>query len=350
LNKKGSILIGALERFAADKAKIQNSGKIKKKKQKIAVVGSGPAGLSCAYDLTLNGYSVTIYEALHDVGGVLRYGIPSFRLPKRIIDSEIEDLINLGIKVETNVAVGKTITLDELEKSYDAVFVGTGAGLPKFMGIPGENLRNVYSSNEFLTRVNLMQASDFPNYLTPIKKAKNVIVVGGGNTAIDSARVALRLGANVTLVYRRSVNEMPARNEEVRHAREEGIQFLLLTNPKKILGKDSVEGMECMQMMLGVEDDSGRRAPIAIEDSEFVIPCDMVIMAIGQNPNPLLVKNSNLRTTFGHKLIVDDRLQTSHIKVFAGGDAIPGKDTVIRAMGDGKRAAASIHEMLSRNE
>jgi len=345
--KNEAVNIGKLERFAADmeerdvKAPVANPDK-----KKIAVIGSGPAGLTCAGDLALMGHKVVIYEALHDSGGVLMYGIPEFRLPKEIVKSETDYIQQLGVEIKKNSIIGRTFTLDELRKKYDAVFIGVGAGLPKFLGIPGENLNGVYSANEFLTRVNLMKAYKFPEYGTPIKKGKKVVVIGGGNVAMDSARSAKRLGADVTIVYRRSLEEMPARKEEIGHAQEEGIHFMMLTNPTKIIGSSEVEGIECKQMMLGEEDESGRRKPVAIEDSEFTIDCDQVIIAIGQGPNPLLTKTVNIAHNERGYFMVDENLMTSIPGVFAGGDIIGGAEgsgaTVIHAMGAGKMAARSI--------
>ena len=345
--KNEPINIGKLERFAAD----MEEKEIKlptpnPKKKKIAIIGSGPSGLTCASDLILMGHKVVIYEALHDFGGVLMYGIPEFRLPKEIVKSEIDYIQQLGVEFKKNAVIGRTFTLDELRKKYDAVFIGVGAGLPKFLGIPGESLKGVYSANEFLTRVNLMKAYKFPEYSTPIKNGKKVVVIGGGNVAMDSARSARRLGADVTVVYRRSLEEMPARKEEINHAQEEGIHFMLLTNPTKIIGDVDVEGTQCVQMMLGGEDESGRRKPMVIEDSEFRIDCDQVIIAIGQGPNPLLTKTVNISHNERGYFLVDENLMTSIPGVFAGGDIIGGAEgssaTVIHAMGAGKKAAKSI--------
>lgn len=354
--KNASIKIGYLERFAADNEANIKIPKIDKNNKKVAVIGSGPSGLTCAADLALKGYKVTIFEALHKPGGVLIYGIPEFRLPKNIVDDEIEFIKKLGVEIKTNILAGRTVLIDELLGKYDAVFIGSGAGLPYFMKIPGENLTNVYSANEFLTRVNLMKAYKFPEYATPIKKAKKTVVVGGGNVAIDSARSAKRLGADVTIVYRRSIDEMPARDEEIKHAKEEGINFVLLTNPVKISGTEKVEGIECVQMMLGKEDESGRRTPIAIEGSEFIIDCDQVIIAIGQGPNPLITKTTELKHNPKGYIMVDDKLMTSKQGVFAGGDIISSKDTgreeatVIKAMDDGKKAAKEIESYIKSRE
>lgn len=345
--KDKPVAIGNLERFAADNEGKKESPKIKKLDKKIAIVGSGPAGLTCAADLALMGYKVTIFESLHKPGGVLTYGIPDFRMPNDIVNSEIDHIKKLGVKIELNKVIGKLYTIDELLKKFDAVFIGSGAGLPYFMGIEGENLNSVYSANEFLTRVNLMNAGKFPEYKTPIKAAEKSIVVGGGNVAIDAARTAKRLGSNVTIVYRRTINEMPARDEEIRHAKDEGIEFMMLTCPTRILGKEKVEGVECIQMRLGEEDESGRRRPIPIEHSEFVIKCDQAVIAIGQGPNPLLVKTlKDIETGQKCCIVVDENMATTKPGVFAGGDAISGSATVIKAMGEGKKAAQSIDKYI----
>ncbi len=345
--KNEPINIGKLERFAADiEERDVKPPEPHPDKKKIAIIGSGPAGLTCAADLASIGHKVIIFEALHASGGVLRYGIPEFRLPKKILDEEIDYIQKLGVDIKKNAVIGRTYTLDELRKKFDAVFIGSGAGLPKFLGIEGENLNGVYSANEFLTRINLMKAYKFPEYSTPIKKARKIVVVGGGNVAMDSARSAKRLGADVTIVYRRSLNEMPARKEEIKHAQEEGIHFMLLTNPNKVIGTEKVEAMECMQMMLGETDESGRRKPVPIEDSEFTIECDQVVMAIGQGPNPLLTKTVNIAHNEKGYFIVDENTMTSIPGVFAGGDITGGEEgigaTVIHAMGAGKRAAQAI--------
>ncbi len=345
--KNEPINIGKLERFADDSEEREaKTPEPHPDKKKIAVIGSGPAGLTCAADLALVGHRVVMFEALHKAGGVLTYGIPEFRLPKRIVDEEIEYITKLGVDIKKNAIIGRTHRLDELRKKFDAVFIGTGAGLPKFLGIDGENLNGVYSANEFLTRVNLMKAYKFPEYNTPVKKGKKIVVVGGGNVAMDAARSAKRLGADVTTVYRRSLEEMPARSEEIRHAQEEGIHFMLLTNPVRILGNEKVEGIECAQMMLGEKDESGRRKPMAIDDSEFSIECDQVVIAIGQGPNPLLTKTVNIEHDAKGYLIVDENMMTSIPGVFAGGDIIGGEEgvgaTVINAMGAGKKAAKAI--------
>lgn len=360
LGRKGEpVAIGRLERFAADYMMEQEEDQqvpgMAKRDKKIAIVGSGPAGLTAAADLAKLGYDVTVFEAFHEPGGVLVYGIPEFRLPKSLVRKEIDGLKKLGVKFETNVIIGKTITIDELlDNGYEAVFIGTGAGLPKFMNIPGENLNGVYSANEYLTRINLMKAYDFPNSHTPIKQGKKVAVVGGGNVAMDAARSALRLGAEeVHIIYRRSEEEMPAREEEVHHAKEEGIIFDVLTNPVEILGQDGwVTGIKCIRMELGEPDESGRRRPIPIEGSEFVMDIDTVIMAIGTSPNPLIKSTTKDLAVYpwGGIIIDEETGATSKDRVYAGGDAVTGAATVILAMGAGKRAAKAIHEKLSRGE
>jgi len=357
--------IGRLERFVADYHNEHNTGKVQvpaSNGHKVAVVGSGPSGLTCAGDLAKKGYKVTVYEALHTAGGVLVYGIPEFRLPKAIVAKEVETLKELGVDVETNVIIGKTLTIDELfEMGYEAVFVGSGAGLPRFMNIPGEAYKGVYSANEFLTRSNLMKAYR-EDPVTPIMKGGRVAVVGGGNVAMDAARTALRLGAEkVYIVYRRSMEELPARKEEVEHAQEEGIDFRLLNNPVEILGYSNpddprdpkngfVTGMKCIRMELGEPDASGRRRPVEVAGSEFVLDVDTVIMAIGTSPNPL-IKNTTkgLEVNSHGGIIVNEDGLTSREGVFAGGDAVTGAATVISAMGAGKLAAKSIDEYLSKN-
>ncbi|GAV25656.1 glutamate synthase (NADPH), homotetrameric [Carboxydothermus islandicus] len=356
LGKKGEpVAIGRLERFAADYelAKgTQNVTVAPPTGKRVAVIGSGPAGLTCAADLAKLGHKVTIFEALHVPGGVLMYGIPEFRLPKRIVQQEIDNLKKLGVEIKTNIVIGKCLTVDELleEEGYDAVFVGTGAGLPNFMGIPGENLNGVYSANEFLTRTNLMKAYLFPEYDTPIKVGEKVAVLGAGNVAMDAARTALRLGAKeVYIVYRRSRNEMPARLEEIHHAEEEGIKFMLLTNPTRIIGDENgwVKAMECLKYELGEPDESGRRSPVPIPGSEFIIEVDTVVVAIGQSPNPLVPRTTKgLEVGRKGNIIADENGKTTREGVWAGGDIVTGAATVIKAMGAGKKAARAIHEYL----
>jgi len=352
------VAIGRLERFAADweRAKgIRPSVIPKKLGKKVAIIGSGPAGLTCAGDLAKLGYDVTIFEALHKPGGVLIYGIPEFRLPKIIVEQEVEFIQQLGVEIKTNMVMGKVLTIDDLfEMGYEAVFTGTGAGLPKFMGIPGENYLGVYSANEFLTRINLMKAYSFPNTDTPIKVGKKVAVIGGGNVAMDAARSAVRMGAEeVHIVYRRSEEEMPARKEEVENAKEEGIIFDLLTNPAKIIGNENgwVKGIECIRMELGEPDASGRRRPVPIMGSELVMDIDTVVIAIGTGPNPLLTKaTEGLELTKHGYIAVDEEGRTSREGVWAGGDIVTGSATVILAMGAGKKAARSIHEYLQNKK
>lgn len=353
--KKGEpVGIGRLERFVADYHLQKESdvvNDIMPNGYKVAVIGSGPAGLSCAGNLARKGYDVTIYEALHTPGGVLVYGIPEFRLPKRIVKEEINALIKLGVKIETNIVIGKTISIDELldEFKYDALFIGSGAGLPKFMGIPGENLKGVFSANEILTRVNLMKAYLESSH-TPVKESKNVVVVGGGNVAMDAARCAKRLGAeNVYIVYRRSMEELPARKEEVHHAMEEGIIFKLLTNPVELIGDETgtVCKIKCVEMELGEPDASGRRRPVVKENSEFVMDSDCVIMALGTSPNPLIkTTTKGLETEKWGGIITNEEGLTSREGVYAGGDAVTGAATVILAMGAGKKAANAIDKYL----
>ena len=350
------ISIGKLERFVADWARendIKPTGAAEKKGQKVAVIGSGPAGLTCAGDLAKMGYDVTIFEALHEPGGVLVYGIPEFRLPKKdVVAKEIENVKALGVKIETNVVVGKAVTIDELieEEGFEAVFIGSGAGLPKFMGIPGENSNGVFSANEYLTRSNLMKAFD-RNSNTPIMESKKVAVVGGGNVAMDAARTALRLGAEVHIVYRRSEEELPARVEEIHHAKEEGIIFDLLTNPVEIFADEKgwVTGMKCIRMELGEPDASGRRRPVEVPGSEFVMELDTVIMSLGTSPNPLISSTTEGLETNKWKCIVaeEEDGRTTKEGVYAGGDAVTGAATVILAMGAGKAAAKGIDEYLS---
>ena len=349
------VAIGRLERFVADwyrKNRSNSSGKIESNGKKVAVVGAGPAGLTAAGDLAKKGYKVTVFEALHLAGGVLVYGIPEFRLPKDIVADEIEKLKELGVEINTNMVIGKVLTIDELfEDGFRAVFIGSGAGLPRFMGIPGETLNGVYSANEFLTRINLMKAYQ-QNSKTPVKHGKKIAVVGGGNVAMDSARCALRLGADeVYIVYRRSKDELPARKEEIEHAVEEGVIFKTLTNPVEILGDEqgNIKGLRCVKMELGQPDESGRRRPLPIENSEFDLDVDCVIMAIGTSPNPLIS-----RTTPGLEInsrgcivVKDESGLTCRDGVYAGGDAVTGAATVISAMGAGKNAAAAIDDYLS---
>ena len=355
--KKGEpVAIGRLERFVADTAMAgfpEEVPAIKKTGIKVAVVGGGPAGLTCAGELARLGYSVTLFEALHALGGVLMYGIPEFRLPKKLVEQEIATILNLGVEIKKNVIVGRSVTVDELfAEGFQAVFIGCGAGLPSFMKIEGENLNGVYSANEFLTRSNLMKAYDFPNVPTPVKIGKKVAVVGGGNVAMDAARTAKRLGAEeVTIVYRRSEAELPARTEEVHHAKEEGIIFKLLRNPVKILGKDGwVTGMECVEMELGEPDESGRRRPIVKKGSNFTFDVDTVVIAIGQSPNPLIRQTTpGLETQKWGGIIVDEAtMKTTKEGVYAGGDIVTGAATVILAMGAGKTAARAIHEALQK--
>lgn len=350
------ISIGKLERFVADSAReagIKPQGAEKKNGKKVAAIGSGPAGLTCAGDLARMGYEVTIFEALHEPGGVLVYGIPEFRLPKtKVVAKEIENVKSLGVKIETNVVVGKSVTIDELleEEGYDAVFIGSGAGLPKFMGIPGEQANGVFSANEYLTRSNLMKAFREDSN-TPIMHGKKVAVVGGGNVAMDAARTALRLGAEVHIVYRRSEEELPARVEEVHHAKEEGIIFDLLTNPVEILEDEKgwVNGIRCIKMELGEPDESGRRRPVEVPGSEFVIDVDTVIMSLGTSPNPLISSTTKGLEINKRKCIIaeEDCGKTTKEGVYAGGDAVTGAATVILAMGAGKIAAKGIDEYLS---
>ena len=349
--KGESVGIGRLERFVADWARENLKEEVtvpSTNGHKVAIVGAGPSGLTCAQDLAKLGYEVTVFEALHVAGGVLVYGIPEFRLPKAIVQHEIDSLIQMGVKIECDSVIGRTETIDELfEEGYEAVFVGSGAGLPNFMGLEGENLKGVFSANEYLTRFNLMKAYKEES-TTPIYKANKCVVVGGGNVAMDAARSAKRLGADVTIVYRRSMEELPARHEEVEHAMEEGIKFQLLTNPVRVLGQDGwVSGVECVEMELGEPDASGRRRPIVKEGSNFVIGCDCMIMSIGTSPNPLIRSTTEgLETNRKGCLVVDENGMTTRPGVFAGGDAVSGAATVIQAMGAGKKCAAAIHEYI----
>jgi len=355
LGKKGEpVSIGRLERFAADYER--KAGEMKLPEiasstgKKVAVIGSGPAGLTVAGDLIRLGHAATIFEALHQPGGVLMYGIPEFRMPKEIVLAEISFLKRLGVELRLDNVVGKTISVDELMSDYDAVFIGTGAGLPMFMKIPGENLIGVYSANEYLTRSNLMKAFRFPEYATSPIRSKKVVTIGGGNVAMDSARTALRLGAESIIVYRRSRKEMPARNEEIHHAEEEGVELHLLTNPTRIIGNEEgrVTGIECLRMELGEPDDSGRRRPVPIEGSEFIIETDTVIPALGNKPNPLIPQTTpDLKMSkWGTIVVNEDTMATSKAGVFAAGDIVSGAATVILAMGQGKIAAKSIDEYL----
>ncbi|PIQ89537.1 MAG: glutamate synthase (NADPH), homotetrameric [Candidatus Omnitrophica bacterium CG11_big_fil_rev_8_21_14_0_20_42_13] len=359
--KKVPVNIGALERFAAD-WELKEGARVKDNASpaqysihntqytKIAVVGSGPAGLTAAGALAKMGYEVTLFESLHLAGGVLVYGIPEFRLPKKIVQDEVEYIKSLGVEIKTNTLIGRTLTIKDLFKhGYGAVFIGTGAGLPQFLGIPGENLAGVYSANEFLTRVNLMKAYKFPEYATPVNIGAHVAVIGAGNVAFDCARCAIRLGSQVVLVYRRGEKEMPARAEEIANAKEEGLVLNLLTQPLEILddGNGGVSGLECIKMRLGEPDASGRAKPIAIDGSNFILKVDTVIVAVGQSPNPLLTgATPGLKITSKGTIYVDEHFQTSIPGVFAGGDIITGADTVIAAMGAGQRAAEEIDKYI----
>ncbi len=356
------VAIGKLERFVADYERLHSTldGPVvlEHRSERVAIIGSGPAGLTCAAELAKKGYRVTIFEALHSAGGVLRYGIPEFRLPKSILDMEIENVKKLGVEVLTNFVVGRTATVDELidEFGFSAVFLGTGAGTPTFLGIPGENLPGVFSASEFLTRVNFMSGYKFPEYDTPVKIGKRVAVIGGGNTAMDAVRTANRLGTEKSyLIYRRSKEEMPAREEEVHHAEEEGIVFHMLTNPVRIIGSENsngsgggwVKAIECVKMQLGEPDESGRRRPVEIRGSNFVMDVDTVVLAIGQRPNPILQATTpGLETSKRGTVVTDKNCQTSRPGVFAGGDLSRGGATVILAMEDGQKAAAAIHDYL----
>ncbi|MCX6160902.1 MAG: NADPH-dependent glutamate synthase [Ignavibacteriae bacterium] len=348
--------IGNLERFVADFERKMDLVKVpiisNKLNKKIAVVGSGPSGLTVAADLVQLGYSVTIFEALHESGGVLVYGIPEFRLPKSIVSFEVDYLKKMGVRVEMNHVIGKTITIDELLQHFNAVFIGVGAGLPVFMNIPGETLGNVFSANEYLTRMNLMKAYKFPEYDTPKPRGNRVVVIGGGNVAMDSARTAIRTGAaEVTIVYRRSRQELPARHEEVRHAEEEGVKFMLLTSPVRYLGTDQamLKGMECIRMQLGAPDSSGRRRPVPIENSNFIINCDIAVVAIGNSSNPIIFQSAQdiKRNKWGYIEVNPETNETSKEFVYSGGDIVTGSATVIQAMGAGRIAANAMHNKLS---
>lgn len=345
----GSVAIGNLERHVADCAiahDFDETPQIRKIGKKVAVIGSGPASLSCAADLARGGVDVTVFEALHEAGGVLVYGIPEFRLPKSLVKKEIDKVRALGVNIQTNVVVGKTVFIEELLFEYDAVFIGTGAGVPMLLRVKGENLNGVYSANEYLTRINLMKAYK-EGAITPVKRGKNVVVVGAGNVAMDSARTALRMGARVKLVYRRGREEIPARKEEINHAEEEGVEFELLCNPVEIIGdeKGNVKAVKCIKMQLGEPDASGRRSPIPVEGSEFVIDCDEVIVALGTTPNPIIKRSMpSLETTKKGTIVADENGLTNIPRLYAGGDAMTGAATVILAMGAGKRSAKSILE------
>lgn len=355
--KDDPVAIGNLERFVADWERAHGKGELPPKAEptgkRVAVVGSGPSGLTVAGDLILKGHQVTVFEAFHKPGGVLVYGIPEFRLPKDIVFQEVNFLERLGVEVKCNVVVGRTVTVDELfEEGYDAVYIGVGAGLPRFLNIPGENLIGIYSANEYLTRANLMKAYLFPDYDTPIAKGKDVVVLGAGNVAMDAARTAMRLGADrVRIVYRRSREEMPARAAEIHHAEEEGIEFFLLTAPKRFLGdeKGRVVGMECIKMELGEPDESGRRRPVPIEGSEFKMECDLVVIAVGAGANPLLTQTTEgLKLNKWGYIIADPETgKTTKKGVWAGGDIVTGQATVILAMGAGRKASDSIHKYLT---
>ena len=353
------VSIGRLERFVAD-LEMQKGFSVppiaNSSGKKVAIIGAGPAGLTVAADLAKLGHKVVVFEALHLAGGVLMYGIPEFRLPKRIVQSEVEYIKKLGVEIRTDAMIGRTFTIDELfEKGFDAIFIGTGAGLPQFLGVPGENLGGIYSANEFLIRANLMKSYDFPEYDTPLRVGKHVAVIGGGNVAMDSARCALRLGAEeVCIVYRRSREEMPARQEEVDNAEEEGMTCKFLANPIRFIGDEKgwVKAMECICMELGPPDESGRRRPIPIKGSEFIMDVDTVIVAIGRTPNPIIQRTTKgLQTTKWGTIVADPQTGKTNLEgVYAGGDIVTGEATVIEAMGAGKRAARSIHEFLMRQQ
>ena len=344
--KGEAVAIGKLERFVADYGKNKKIIKKKPNGKKIAIIGSGPSGLTCANDLNILGYDVTIFEALHLAGGVLAFGIPKFRLPVKILNEEIKAIIDSGVKIKTDYVIGRTLTMEQLSDEFNAIFIANGAGLPYFMNIPGEELVNVYSANEFLTRVNLMHANDFPNNDTPITRAKKTVVVGAGNVAMDAARTARRLGSEIILVYRRTKKEAPARVEEITHAEEEGIKFKFLYNPVEILGDKKVTGIKLQKMQMGKPDESGRARPEPLDEFEK-IDCDQVIIAIGQGPNPILTNDTDLKVNHG-RIIVNSKFQTNNAKVFSGGDIIGGETTAIKAMGDGKKAAVAIDEFLNK--
>jgi len=344
--KNTPIAIGHLERFAADYEE-KTETTIEKNNKKVAIIGSGPAGLTCAGELAKAGFEVSIYEAFHKPGGVLVFGIPSFRLPRKTVNKEIDYIKELGVKIVTNYVIGRTLSMKDLQKDFDAIFVSTGAGLPHFLGIPGENLNGVLTANEYLSRVNLMDANKFPEYKTPVKVGKHTVVIGGGNVAMDAARVAKRLGSKVTIVYRRTQNEMPARDEEIKHAIEEGIDITELTQPIEITGEKIVQGIKCIKMQLGEKDESGRCSVSKIENSEFEMECDVIIASVGQGLNPLFLRTTDIERGKKGVVIVNDNLETSIPCVYAGGDVVSGASTVINAMRDGKKAAKAIIEKLN---
>jgi glutamate synthase (NADPH/NADH) small chain len=359
--KGESVAIGYLERFCSDYEREMGLTEVPESAppsgKKIAVIGSGPSGLTVAGDLIQLGHEVVIFEALHKPGGVLTYGIPEFRLPKKIVEAEVENLLKQGVKLELDSVIGRVRSIDELlnEDGFDAVYIGVGAGLPRFMNLPGENLNNIYSANEYLTRANLMKAYLFPEYATPVERGKNVVVIGGGNVAMDSVRTALRLGAeNATIVYRRAREQLPARAEEVHHAEQEGVQFKLLTNPVRYIGDENgcIKGMECIKMELGEPDESGRRRPVPIPESNFIIDCDMAIVSIGTGANPVIFSSLEGvdRNKWGYIVVNDNTNETTKPFVYAGGDIVTGSATVIGAMGAGRIAAAAIHKKLMRLE
>ncbi len=357
--KGDPVAIGYIERFVADwaaehKEECVSAPTPKPTGKKVAIVGAGPAGLTAAGELAKKGHDMTVFEALHDTGGVLRYGIPEFRLPKEVIDREVKALMDKGVKIECNVIIGKTLTLDQLKEEFDVIFLSNGAGLPMMLNIPGENLKGVYAANEYLTRVNLMGAGQSPSATTPIIRGNRVAIIGAGNTAMDCVRTARRLGAEkAMIVYRRTEAEVPARGEEVHHAKEEGVEFVLLASPQQILGNTQgwVTGLQCQKMKLGEPDDSGRRRPVAVEGETFVLDADVVINALGTRPNPLLTATaSELKLNKWGNIVVTEKCETSIPKVYAGGDIVRGGATVILAMGDGKKAAAAIDEYLVKRD